>query len=73
MAQSSKEFVEFIAEEVKKYEGVYVPLKASRLERMMKKSAKPSELHFFFFKQKTAYEIPLCDWSSDVCSSDLHH
>ena len=24
----------------------------------------------FFFKQKTAYEIPLCDWSSDVCSSD---
>src|SRR5213080_410639 len=27
---------------------------------------------FFFFKQKTAYEIPLCDWSSDVCSSDLH-
>src|SRR5213080_5148411 len=28
-------------------------------------------LFFFFFKQKTAYEIPLCDWSSDVCSSDL--
>src|SRR5213080_5424894 len=28
---------------------------------------------FFFFKQKTAYEIPLCDWSSDVCSSDLDH
>src|SRR4029434_3094778 len=26
---------------------------------------------FFFFKQKTAYEIQ-CDWSSDVCSSDLH-
>jgi hypothetical protein len=25
----------------------------------------------FFFKQKTAYEIPLCDWSSDVGSSDL--
>ena len=24
-----------------------------------------------FFKQKTAYEIPSCDWSSDVCSSDL--
>src|SRR5213080_4901592 len=24
-----------------------------------------------FFKQKTAYDIPLCDWSSDVCSSDL--
>src|SRR5213080_3948359 len=26
---------------------------------------------FFFFKQKIAYELPLCDWSSDVCSSDL--
>src|ERR1043166_9911466 len=25
----------------------------------------------FFFKQKTAYEIPKRDWSSDVCSSDL--
>ena len=25
----------------------------------------------FFFKQKTAYEMSLCDWSSDVCSSDL--
>ena len=28
-------------------------------------------LFFFFFKQKTAYEIYQCDWSSDVCSSDL--
>ena len=28
-------------------------------------------LCFFFFKQKTAYEIYQCDWSSDVCSSDL--
>src|SRR3546814_13288990 len=27
----------------------------------------------FFFKQKTAYEIRISDWSSDVCSSDLHH
>ena len=26
---------------------------------------------FFFFKQKTAYEIIAGDWSSDVCSSDL--
>ena len=24
-----------------------------------------------YLAQKTAYEIPLCDWSSDVCSSDL--
>ena len=29
-------------------------------------------LFFFFFKQKTAYEIKECDWSSDVCSSDLY-
>ena len=28
-------------------------------------------LYFFFFKQKTAYEIGTGDWSSDVCSSDL--
>ena len=28
-------------------------------------------MFFFFFKQKTAYEIYQCDWSSDVCSSDL--
>src|SRR3546814_14320153 len=27
---------------------------------------------FFFFKQKTAYERRISDWSSDVCSSDLH-
>src|SRR3546814_10274347 len=28
-------------------------------------------LYFFFFKQKTAYELRISDWSSDVCSSDL--
>src|SRR3546814_9467585 len=28
-------------------------------------------LIFFFFKQKTAYELRISDWSSDVCSSDL--
>src|SRR3546814_10487478 len=27
---------------------------------------------FFCFKQKTAYEMRISDWSSDVCSSDLH-
>src|SRR3546814_5287786 len=26
---------------------------------------------FFFFKQKTAYDVRISDWSSDVCSSDL--
>src|SRR3546814_4213829 len=30
-------------------------------------------LCFFFFKQKTAYEMRISDWSSDVCSSDLLH
>src|SRR3546814_7985031 len=28
-------------------------------------------LFFYFFKQKTAYEMRISDWSSDVCSSDL--
>src|SRR3546814_2164438 len=27
---------------------------------------------YFFFKQKTAYKVRISDWSSDVCSSDLH-
>src|SRR3546814_5749408 len=31
-----------------------------------------SHFLFFFFKQKTAYEMRISDWSSDVCSSDLH-
>src|SRR3546814_9314169 len=30
-----------------------------------------SACDFFFFKQKTAYEMRISDWSSDVCSSDL--
>src|SRR3546814_15288821 len=30
-----------------------------------------STFFFFFFKQKTAYEMRISDWSSDVCSSDL--
>src|SRR3546814_21173333 len=30
-------------------------------------------LCIFFFKQKTAYEMRISDWSSDVCSSDLGH
>src|SRR3546814_6408808 len=30
-----------------------------------------SHSFFFFFKQKTAYEMRISDWSSDVCSSDL--
>src|SRR3546814_7083755 len=30
-----------------------------------------SYVYVFFFKQKTAYELRISDWSSDVCSSDL--
>src|SRR3546814_14110758 len=30
-------------------------------------------IHIFFFKQKTAYEMRISDWSSDMCSSDLTH
>src|SRR3546814_3929568 len=30
-----------------------------------------AQYFFFFFKQKTAYEMRISDWSSDVCSSDL--
>src|SRR3546814_5826686 len=30
-----------------------------------------THVFFFFFKQKTAYEMRISDWSSDVCSSDL--
>src|SRR3546814_8083916 len=29
-------------------------------------------IYVFFFKQKTAYEMRISDWSSDVCSSDLY-
>src|SRR3546814_9546104 len=32
-----------------------------------------SEHLFFFFNQKTAYEMRISDWSSDVCSSDLNY
>src|SRR3546814_3762006 len=30
-------------------------------------------VYIFFFKQKTAYEMRIIDWSSDVCSSDLNN
>ena len=35
------------------------------------KSDKSKRRYFFFFKQKAAYEVLTCDWSSGVCSSDL--
>ena len=39
---------------------------------MLDKSKELVKLLIFFFEQKTAYDILTCDWSSDVCSSDLH-
>src|SRR3546814_4571368 len=33
----------------------------------------PNRVYLFFFKQKTAYEMRISDWSADVCSSDLHY
>src|ERR671925_871153 len=36
-------------------------------------SQESANYNYFFFKQKTAYEIVSRDWSSDVCSSDLTH
>ena len=41
------------------------------IKREEKKKKKRKKEDIFFFKQKTAYEIYQCDWSSDVCSSDL--
>ena len=40
-------------------------------EEKKKKEKEKKKKKIFFFKQKTAYEIKECDWSSDVCSSDL--
>ena len=48
--------------------------KATRCEfvrRVFLRKEDELEVFFFFFKQKTAYEIVSRDWSSDVCSSDL--
>src|SRR3546814_9196003 len=41
------------------------------LRRILNLFSYPLVLSFFFFKQKTAYEMRISDWSSDVCSSDL--
>ncbi len=45
MAGSNTEFTDFIAKEVKKYEGVYVPVKASIVERATVRNARPGDLH----------------------------
>src|SRR3546814_4111959 len=41
------------------------------LEAIYRYGRKLHNLIVFFFKQKTAYEMRISDWSSDVCSSDL--
>src|SRR3546814_9783094 len=41
-------------------------------QRGCKRTGREADVNvFFFFKQKTAYEMRIRDWSSDVCSSDL--
>src|SRR3546814_1102963 len=40
---------------------------------MIRTQLMSDSMFFFFFKQKTAYEMRISDWSSDVCSSDLPH
>ena len=37
------------------------------------REGKMKTANIFFYKQETAYEIKECDWSSDVCSSDLQY
>ena len=48
--------------------GAFSGLKGSTVQRSRRVI---QVCYFFFFKQKTAYEIGTGDWSSDVCSSDL--
>ena len=46
-------------------------MKEKEKEKRERRKEREREENFFFFKQKTAYEVKECDWSSDVCSSDL--
>src|SRR3546814_9951190 len=48
----------------------FTPVRSSRI-RCVTNCVGMSWLCVFFFKQKTAYEMRISDWSSDVCSSDL--
>src|SRR3546814_5317560 len=50
---------------------IFVALYLYRFELYCVFDLSDSMLFFFFFKQKTAYEMRISDWSSDVCSSDL--
>src|SRR6187397_1898126 len=45
--------------------------RAQRIGALPGRHVGPARVLFFFFKQKTAYEMVYSDWSSDVCSSDL--
>src|SRR3546814_4582263 len=42
-------------------------------DRMVVGVSSDLSIYFFFFKQMTAYDMRISDWSSDVCSSDLCH
>ena len=50
-----------------------MPLTSLKVEKENKNVIFSVDALFFFFKQKTAYEFGTGDWSSDVCSSDLHY
>src|SRR6056300_1956528 len=48
----------------------YCQRELAALEGQVERAFPILAVYFFFFKQKTAYKISECDWSSDVCSSD---
>ena len=58
------EFVSFV--------GTWMNLENIILSKLTQEQKMKHRIFFFFFKQKTAYEIMSGDWSSDVCSSDLY-
>src|SRR3546814_4742682 len=43
------------------------------IQKITNTSSPSNTMILFFFKQKTAYEMRISDWSSDVCSSDLRY
>ena len=51
--------------------GIFIIKDRETLSSLIKRAGGLKEFYFFFFEPKTAYEIKECDWSSDVCSSDL--
>ena len=48
-----------------------MPFPCAKAEAVAAMTSAAERIAFLFFKQKTAYEMRISDWSSDVCSSDL--